>query len=114
MGAPVQLKNVQAALIQLKGAHAMLQLLPRDDLRCRIPFPPSVFKGTGEETRLNVLYDVPPSVVDAMLRIEQIVRDKAHCYIPLVNSMWPSCARTTPYTHMRCKISVEGLYNIQL
>jgi hypothetical protein len=113
-GVPVQLKNVQAALIQFKGAHAMLQLLPRDDLSCRIPFPPSVFKGTGKETPLNVLYDVPPSGVDAMLRIEQIVCDKARHFIPLVGSLWSSCIRTTPYTQMRCKINVEGLYKIQL
>jgi hypothetical protein len=111
--APVQLKNVQASHIQFKGAHPVLQLLPRDDLRCRVPFAPGVFKGTGEETRLNVLFDVPPSVVDAIERIEQIVRDKVRQHIPLVDSMWSSCLKT-PYGQMRCKINIEGVYKIQL
>ena len=105
--APVQLKNVQAAHIQFKGAHPVLQLLPRDDLSCRIPFAPSVFKGTGEETRRNVLFDVPPSIIDAIERIEQIVRDKVRQYIPLVDSMWSSCLKT-PHGQMRCKINIEG------
>ena len=57
-----QLKNVQMCPAQYKNQTALVQLLPRGDMSIRVPYVPSVFRGTGEEVRLGTVFETPASV----------------------------------------------------
>ena len=49
----MQLKNLSMATVLYKGQPARIQVAPRGDTSLRIPFAPSVYRGTGEETRVS-------------------------------------------------------------
>ena len=68
----MQLKNLQMATILYKGQPARIQVVPRGDMSSlRIPFAPSVYRETGEETRVSCTFDAPQSVVDHMEQLEK-------------------------------------------
>ena len=71
VGQAMQLQNFQLATALYKGQPARIPVVPRGDMSLRIPFAPSVHRGTGEETRASCTFDAPQSVVDNMERLEK-------------------------------------------
>jgi hypothetical protein len=111
----MQLKNLQMAQILYKGQPARIQVVPRGDMSLRIPFAPSVYRGTGEETRVSCTFDAPQSVVDNMERLEKMIIAMAREQVPHIDALWVSCARQTPHgPQLRCKLNTDGLRKIQL
>ena len=115
VGAPQQLKNVQMCPIQYKVRQALIQLLPRGDMSIKVPFAPSVYRGAGQETRLNVTFDTPASVIAQMQQVEDTIVAKAREILPNLDALWCSCIKPTPYgPQLRCKVNTEGPHKIQL
>ena len=73
VGPVQQLKNMQMAQILYQGRPAMIQVVPRGDMSLRIPFAPSVYRGTGEETRVSCTFEAPQSVLEHMEQLEKII-----------------------------------------
>ena len=69
VGQVQQLTNVQMCPAQYKNQTALLQLLPRGDMSIRVPFAPSVYRGTGEEVRLGIVFETPASVIEHVQKI---------------------------------------------
>jgi len=115
VGAPQQLKNVQMCPIQYKGRQALIQLLPRGNMSIKVPFAPSVYRGTGQETRLNITFDTPASVIAQMQQVEDGIVAKAREILPNLDALWCSCIKPTPYgPQLRCKVNTEGPHKIQM
>ena len=115
VGAQVQLKNVHIAPVHFKGQTPRLQLHARCHLLTRIPFAPGVYRGTGQENRLSLLMDVPANVIEQLERIEAILIQKAREHVPLVESLWNSCVKNTPFgKQVKVKLNADGAYNMQL
>ena len=115
VGAPQQLKNVHMCPIQHKGRQALIQLLPRGDMSIIVPFAPSVYRGTGQETRLNVTFDTPASVIAQTQQVEDAIVAKAREILPNLDALWCSCIKPTPYgPQLQCKVNTEGPHKIQL
>ena len=113
VSAPIQLENVQVAPVHYKGHLPRIQLLPRGE-SARVPFAPGVYRGTGQETRLSIILDAP-SAVEHLERLEQILIQKAREHIPLVENLWSSCIKETPFgKQVKCKINADGSYKVQL
>ena len=101
--------------IQYKGRQALIQLLPRGNMSIKLPFTPSVCRGTGQETRLNVTFDMPASVIAQMQQVEGAIVAKAREILPNLDALWCSCIKPTPYgPQLRCKVNTEGPHKIQL
>ena len=66
-----QLKNLQMAKILYKGQPAHIQVVPRGDMSLCIPFAPSVYRGAGDEPRVNCTFQEPQSVADHMEQLEK-------------------------------------------
>ena len=114
VGPVQQLKNMQMAQILYQGRPAMIQVVPRGDMSLRIPFAPSVYRGTGEETRVSCTFEAPQSVVEHMEQLEKIIIAKARD-VPHIDALWVSCARHTPHgPQLRCKLNTEGPRKIKL
>ena len=59
VGQVMQLENLQLAPNLYKCQPARIPVVPRGDMSLRIPFAPSVYRGTGEETRVSCTYAGP-------------------------------------------------------
>ena len=115
VGQVQQLKNVQMCQVQYKSQHALLQLLPRGDMSIRVPFAPSVFRGTGEETRLSIIFETPASVVEHMQKVEATIIEKSRSLIPNIDALWSPCVKPTLHgPQLRCKLNTTGGHKIQL
>ena len=81
----------------------------------RIPFAPSVYRGTGEETHVCCTFEAPQSVVDHMEQLEKMIIAKARDQVSHIDALWAPCARQMPHgPQLRCKINTEGPRKIQL
>ena len=110
-----QLKNVQMCPVQYKNQTALVQLLPRGDMSIRIPYVPSVFRGTGEEVRLGIVFETPASVIEQVRQIEAILIEKSRAAIPNIDALWTSCVKPTLHgPQLRCKINTTGFHKVQL
>ena len=115
VGQVQQLKNVQMCPVHYKNHQALLQLLPRGDMSIMVPFAPSVFRGTGDETRLNICFETPASVTECMQRIEAIIIEKCRDLIPKLEALWTSCVKPTLHgPQLRCKLNTTGPHKIQM
>ena len=115
VGQVQQLKNVQMCPVQYKSQQALLQLLPRGDMSIRAPFAPSVFRGTGEETRLSITFETPASVVEHMQKVEATIIEKSRALIPNIDALWVSCLKPTLHgQQLRCKLNTTGGHKVQL
>ena len=114
VGPGQQLKNLQMAQILYQSRPAMIQVVPRGDMSLRIPFAPSVYRGTGEEARVSCTFEAPQSVVEHMEQLEKNIIAKA-CEVPHIDALWASCVRQTPHgPQLHCKLNAEGPRKIQL
>ena len=59
--------------ITLRGLTTPLARRVSDGLDCEILYEPSVFQGTGAETRLNILIRAPESATQALRAIEEAI-----------------------------------------
>lgn len=72
LAAPRSVGQMSIASITTEGQPPLLQLVSRADIgSCTTPFAPSVFRGTGEETRKSVVFTVPEETAKEILKIEE-------------------------------------------
>ena len=78
------------------------------DLTC--PFEPGVYKGTGAEDRLGIMFRATDEMYDAFAALEQHCRDLLEADdVKNVNQLWCSCLRPDKFgKSIRAKINVKG------
>ena len=70
-----------------------------------IPFEPSVYNGTGTETRKGIVFDITNSDAKSILVLEERLRQEME--IPL--EKWNSCLRENGQTwRLKAKINMSG------
>lgn len=89
---PRSVGQMSIASITAQGQPPLLQLVSRAEIgACTTPFAPSVFRGTGEETRKSVLFTIPEETAQEVLKIEewasQALQKEAG------RAQWSSCIR---------------------
>jgi hypothetical protein len=105
---PFKAKAGQMLVAGILGKHGhwpAVQLLPADCMGAvTVPFPPSVYRGTGNEPRKGIMFMVPESVLLAIAAIEEWARKQ----IP--DEVWHSAIKQSenyPAT-LKAKINVTG------
>lgn len=73
-------------------------------------YEPSVYNGSGQEERVNVVMTVSDSAADQLREVEQLVRDKLRDFAPNVDKIWNSCIGMNQkgLTTLKSKIRVRG------
>jgi len=94
-----------AGILSKNGRWPVVQLLSTDYMGAvTVPFPPSVYRGTGNEPRQGIMFTVPDSVLLAFAAIEEWARKQ----IP--DGVWHSAIKHSdkyPAT-LKAKINVTG------
>ena len=77
----------------------------------RIVYEPSVYNGTGEEERKNIVLEITPEIEQALATMEDTVRQSLNETISKIDSIW--CSAIKPATifngpTLRAKIRVSG------
>ncbi|OYV35047.1 MAG: hypothetical protein B7Z80_19540 [Rhodospirillales bacterium 20-64-7] len=73
-------------------------------------YEPSVYGGTGQEERVNIVMTVSDSAANQLREVEQIVKDKLREFSPNVDKTWNSCIGVNQkgLTTLKSKIRVRG------
>jgi hypothetical protein len=68
--------NMQVAYVKFDGKPATVQLTSKAELgTITTPWAPSVYRGTGNETRVQMTVSIPDAIREHMELIEEKVRD---------------------------------------
>ena len=108
--------QMSIAAIRFKGVPPSIQLVPKERVaEVWTPFPPSVYRGTGVETRLGIMLCVPDDVRQDLEALEEWVRGHMKAVVPDIDSIWKSSTRPPgKYTSaLKAKITVAGPYACQ-
>ena len=73
-------------------------------------YEPSVYNGTGQEERVNVVMTIEDAAACQLRNLEAVVKDKLRDAVPGVDRIWNSCVGTTQKgdTTIKAKIRVKG------
>ena len=105
---PFKAKDGQMQIATIRGKEGgwpAIQLLPMDHMgEVTTPFAPSVYRGTGNEPRKGIIFQVPDAVVLALCKIEDWAQ-KQH-----PGGVWHSAIKTggTYPACIKAKINVSG------
>lgn len=101
--------GMKICTLKLDGRDVIVKLC--DDLETiTVPFEPSVFQGTGDETRKGIVFNVPDAIFDTFAAVEESCRQALESTVPNTNSIWSSSIRPSgsyPAT-LKAKINVTG------
>ena len=105
----LQVKNGQMSIASIKvnGETPVLQLLPKERMgEITTPFEPSVYRGTGQEPRKNIVFAIPEETRVLLEQVETWAQKQAD----LKGVMWhPSTKPATNYTPtLKAKINETG------
>ena len=105
---PFKAKDGQMQIATIRGKEGgwpAIQLLPMEHMgEVTTPFAPSVYRGTGNEPRKGIVFQVPDAVVLALCKIEDWAQ-KQH-----PGGVWHSAIKTggTYPACIKAKINVSG------
>ena len=109
--APTAANAIQVACLKYDGKPGLLQLTSKAELgSVTTPWAPSVYKGTGNESRVTMTVNVPDAVREQMELIEERIRDLVRPYVPKIDSIWHSSTKPSDKhpSSLRAKIVVSG------
>lgn len=61
--------------------------------KMRILFEPSLYNGTSEDQRVNIVMSIGDETAAEIAKMEELVRDKLRAHVPHVDQIWNSCLR---------------------
>jgi hypothetical protein len=111
ISAPTASNAIQVAYLKYNGKPGQLQLTSKAELgSVTTPWAPSVYKGTGNESRVTMTVNVPDAVREQMELVEERIRDLARPYVPKIDSIWHSSTKPSDKhpSSLRAKIVVSG------
>lgn len=100
-------KMLKIANITFKG-HP-LSFKPDDWVR--ILYEPSVYNGTGDEERKNIVFEISPEIEHALATLEETIRQSMDEKVSNINSIWCSVIKPATDFHgptAKAKIKVSG------
>lgn len=100
-------KMLKIANITLKGQ----PLLLKSNAWLRIVYEPSVYNGTGQEERKNIVLELTPEIEEALATMEDTIRQTLDEKVPNIDAIWvsslkPETGNTGPT--LKAKINVSG------
>ena len=109
--APKSAQNMQLCNLKLDGKTAVVQLVSKDSLgSVTTPWRPSLYKGTGLESRVTVTFSIPEEVRVLMETIEEKIREGLKKHVPRIESLWHSTVKPEEKhpCSMKSKIVISG------
>ena len=100
-------KMLKVGNITFRGQPLFLKL----DAWLSIPFEPSVYNGTGEEDRKNIVLVLTPEIEQVLATMEDAIRQTLDEKVPNIEAIWVSSLKpATCYSGptMKAKINVSG------
>lgn len=100
-------KMIKIANITFKGRPLSLKLATW----LRILYEPSVYNGTGDEERKNIVFEISPETEHALATLEETVRQSMDEQVSNINSIWCSAIKPATDFHgptTKAKIKVSG------
>jgi hypothetical protein len=89
IGPPLQGKVIQTANVTYNGKPATAQLMPRSQMgSVTTPWAPNVYRGTGEEERQTITFEITPELYEQFQRLENAILEKARGIVPNVDAFW--------------------------
>ena len=86
--------NMQVAYVKFDGKPATVQLTSKAELETiTTPWTPSVYRGTGNETRVKMTVSIPDADREHMELIEEKVRDSLRAHSPKIDAIWHSSTK---------------------
>ena len=111
ISAPRQGKAIQVSTATYKEKTVALLLTPRSELgSVTTPWPPNVFRGTGQEERQTITFEITPELYEQCQRLESAILEKAREVIPNADALWHSAVKPAgshPATR-KAKIHMSG------
>ena len=85
---------MQVAYVKFDGKPATVQLTSKAELgTITTPWTPSVYRGTGNETRVKMTVSIPDANREHMELIEEKVRDSLRAHSPRIDAIWHSSTK---------------------
>ena len=103
--------NMQAAYLKFDGKPLAVQLASKAELGAiTMPWAPSVYHGTGNETRVKMTVSIPDAIREHMELIEEKVRDSLRAHSPKIAAIWHSATKPgdTHPASLSSKIALSG------
>ena len=103
--------NMQVAYVKFEGKPATVQLTSKAELgSITTPWAPSVYRGTGNESRVTMTVSVPDAIREHMELIEEKVRDSLRAHNPKIDAIWHSSTKPGDKyaASLRSKIVLSG------
>ena len=111
ISAPTAANAMQVAYLKFNGKPGMFQLTSKAELgSVTTPWGPNVYKGTGNESRVTMIVNVPDAIREQMECIEEKVRDLLRPHVPKIDAIWHSSTKPSDKhpSSLRAKINVSG------
>ena len=73
-------------------------------------YEPSVYNGTGQEERVNIVMSIGDAAAEHMRSVEQVVKDKLRDFVPGIDRIWNSSVGENQKgtTTLKAKIRARG------
>jgi hypothetical protein len=100
-------KMLKIANITFKGQPLSL----KPDVWLRILYEPSVYNGTGDEERKNIVFEISPEIEHALAKLEETIRQSMEEQVSNINSVWSSVIKPATDFHgptAKAKIRISG------
>jgi hypothetical protein len=109
--APKPGRQMSIASIRNNGQPPRVQLTPKTAMgSIWTPFQPSVYQGTGGETRKSIVYSIPDDVRRCVEGFEEWIRDSLRPTTPNIDSLWISSVKppSNYAASLKSKITLSG------
>jgi hypothetical protein len=106
-----QLPTMQVAYTRFAGTTPSIQLHDRANLGIvTTPWPPNVYRGTGNEDRVTMTVSIPDNLREHMELVEERIRDLARPSFPKIDSIWHSSTKPGDRykSTLKAKINIRG------
>ena len=101
-------KVCQLAPVQHAGRTAYIQATPSTDPTTWVMCDPSVYGGTGQESRKGILFGTSPEVIEDLKKIEAWAYSQMRDLQPNLDVIWKSVIRGTDVPSFKAKVWVDG------
>lgn len=111
LGDFVQSKGVQIAKFSRAGGGPVRFILGKPDgWPVTVPFPPSVFQGTGEEQRKGIAFNLPPELAEQLEALEAKATNMVAERAPTAKTLWNNSVKPAGQydAKLKAKINVKG------
>ena len=100
-------KMLKVGNITFKGQPLCL----KSDAWLRVPFEPSVYNGTGQEDRKNIVLELTPEIEQVLATMEDVIRQTLDEKVSNIEAIWVSSLKPATSFNgpsVKAKINVSG------